>query len=140
MGNGFTPGPWAVKDEPNCGDGLNILDPRGRRIGHTSAVRNIGGRILGEPIEAEEAQANARLMATAPQLLEALKWFIDDIDGTHTVMLDFDANVMRARRALAAAMGKASFDCPACGREAPVAEGVSDGNETFCRFCMEAAP
>ena len=31
---------------------------------------------------------------------EALRWFINDIDGTHTVMLDFDANVELARAAL----------------------------------------
>lgn len=35
----------------------------------------------------------------------ALQWFIDDIDGTHTVMLDFDDAVMRARAALSPAQG-----------------------------------
>lgn len=34
-------------------------------------------------------------------VIEALRWFIDDIDGTHTVMRDFDAAVIRARAALA---------------------------------------
>lgn len=33
---------------------------------------------------------------------EALRWFIDDIDGTRTVMIEFDANVERARAALTA--------------------------------------
>ena len=45
-------------------------------------------------------------MIAAPDLLEALKWFIDDIDGTHTVMVEFDANVERARVAIAKAEGK----------------------------------
>ena len=35
-------------------------------------------------------------------LVEALRWFIDDIDRNHTVMAEFDANVARARAALAA--------------------------------------
>lgn len=35
-------------------------------------------------------------------LVEALRWFIDDIDGNHTVMVEFDANAARARAALAA--------------------------------------
>ncbi len=52
------------------------------------------------------AEANAHLIASAPELFEALKWFIDDISGTHTVMLDFDANVVRARAALAKAAGE----------------------------------
>ena len=49
--------------------------------------------------------ANARLIAAAPELYEALAWFINDIDGSHTVMLDFDANVDRARAVLAKARG-----------------------------------
>jgi hypothetical protein len=52
-------------------------------------------------------KANAEFIIRAAnchdELLAALKWFIDDIDGTHTVMLDFDANVKRARAALAKA-------------------------------------
>lgn len=42
------------------------------------------------------------------ELVAALKWFIDDIDGTYTVMIDFDANVARARAALAKAEGQPS--------------------------------
>ena len=41
-------------------------------------------------------------------LFEALKWFIDDIDGSHTKMVDFDENVAKARNALKAAMGAAA--------------------------------
>jgi hypothetical protein len=52
-----------------------------------------------------EIAANARLIAAAPELLEALSWFINDIDGTHTRMVDFDANVELARAAIAKARG-----------------------------------
>jgi len=50
--------------------------------------------------------ANADLIAAAHDLYAALTWFIDDIDGTHTVMLEFDANVERARAALSKARGQ----------------------------------
>jgi type II secretory pathway component GspD/PulD (secretin) len=53
-----------------------------------------------------EQEANALLIKAAPDLLEALKWFIDDIDGTRTVMVEFDAAVERARAAIAKAEGK----------------------------------
>lgn len=51
------------------------------------------------------SEDDARLIAAAPDLYEALKWFIDDIDGTHTKMVEFDANVERARSALAKVEG-----------------------------------
>lgn len=36
----------------------------------------------------------------ADELLEALAWFIDDIDGTRTVMTEFDTAVENARKAI----------------------------------------
>lgn len=48
-----------------------------------------------------------RQMEAAPELLAALSWFIDDIDGKRTVMAEFDANVNRARAAIAKAEGLA---------------------------------
>lgn len=48
----------------------------------------------------------ASVISAAPDLLTALKWFIDDIDGFHTVMVDFDKNVDRARAAIAKAEGR----------------------------------
>lgn len=53
------------------------------------------------------AAVNAAVQAACNDLLEPLKWFVDDIDGRQTVMLDFDANVERARAALAKAEGRA---------------------------------
>jgi hypothetical protein len=70
-----TPGPWyALLD--NCGGGRNIgIEHKGRFIGiaHTGAVRapmTLAGR---EPIEDDEAKANARLIAAAPTMLAALE-------------------------------------------------------------------
>lgn len=51
--------------------------------------------------------ADGPMAAAAPDLYEALAWFINDIDGTHTNMVAFDENVQRARAALAKARGEA---------------------------------
>lgn len=55
--------------------------------------------IAGEVLE----EGDAFLIAAAPDMAEALKWFIDDIDSTETNMAEFDANVAKARAALAKA-------------------------------------
>ncbi|GLT02830.1 hypothetical protein GCM10007897_42540 [Sphingobium jiangsuense] len=94
----FTPGPWRVDPNANCdiqtSDGL-------LEVAATHPSLLTGGR--NDPAR---ARGNANLIAAAPELYEALSWFINDIDGTHTVMLDFDANVERARAALAKARGE----------------------------------
>ena len=54
----------------------------------------------------DSVEERKRMERAAPELYAALKWFIDDIDGTHTVMLEFDANVERSRKALAKARGE----------------------------------
>lgn len=59
-----TPGPWHV-DGPNAGLGAGIRDARERRIAHT-AESYTNNR---DPILTDEAQANARLIASAPDLL-----------------------------------------------------------------------
>jgi hypothetical protein len=78
----------------------------------TKTLRSIAQRIVREAKATDPAKSRAHydaqldiaaLNMAAPELYAALKWFVDDIDGTHTVMLDFDANVARARKALAAA-------------------------------------
>jgi len=65
----------------------------------------IHGLHLGTEREAELRCSDLeQVMAASKELYETLAWFIDDIDGTHTVMVDFDANVDRARAALVAAL------------------------------------
>ena len=93
----FTPGPWFLIN-PHCVGGP--IEPVWEAAG--CGIAHCGMRARTE----EEAHANARLIAAAPEMFEALKWFIDDIDGTRTAMLDFDANVLRARTALQKAQGE----------------------------------
>lgn len=52
----------------------------------------------------DEAQANARLIASAPELLEALKEIVDAADGDGWNQLD--ASFKKARAAIAKATGK----------------------------------
>ena len=91
-----TPGPWEVA----------YLDHNGQRVvkGEHIEIATCWHHSVGA-IE-KEMEANAHMIAAAPDLLAALKWFIDDIDGTHTVMVEFDENVERARAAIAKALGK----------------------------------
>lgn len=100
-----TPGPYHVTDDPNCGDGLGILDQHGRRLAHTSAVRNLKGKILSPDmtIEAAEAQDNARLFAAAPQMVETLEKIAGFAPGNGDVC---EIIARRARDALRAAYGE----------------------------------
>jgi hypothetical protein len=82
------------------------------RLEHGSEAQGFGQRIVDDHgvialVKARGKSVGAGpVLAAAPELLAALKWFIDDIDGTHTVMLDFDRNVERARAALRKAEGR----------------------------------
>ena len=62
-----TPGPWTIDEDGDTnvmGEtiAIGILDPQGHRVGEAD------GRDLSLP----EAEANARLIAAAPELLAAL--------------------------------------------------------------------
>lgn len=54
-------GPWSFRDEPGC---RSIYDVNGQDIAYTSGLN-----------DDDEDQANARLMATASQLLVTLRTF-----------------------------------------------------------------
>lgn len=98
MDSKHTPGPWVAQRSPATHDGQYDFAIHGVKA--TVIAEAFGRDSRGNIVAAE---ANARLIAAAPDLLEALRWFIEDIDGTHTEMLDFDANVTRSRAALAKA-------------------------------------
>jgi hypothetical protein len=63
-----TPGPWSVHDREHCG--ARIDGPNGRGVAH--ATQRDPHPVLGQGITQAEAEANARLIAAAPLLLEAL--------------------------------------------------------------------
>ena len=103
-----TPGPWTVKDdrmEPTR------AFPRGRRtVGVGDADSDAGSGVCQINRLYEEWEANARLIASAPELLAVLKVFVKDIDAvgidqTAKDWPDLVLNYHTARAAIARAEG-----------------------------------
>lgn len=92
----ITEGPWHVAYLDKHGQSV----VKGRHIEVATCWHHSVGAIE------EEMKANACLIAAAPELLEALKWFIDDLTATQASMIEFDQNVERARAAIAKAEGE----------------------------------
>ena len=101
-----TPGPWHV----GAGNGEgSIFAENGR------TRLEIGGTTLhpiaqmGRGWDEEEDEANARLVAAAPELLEALRWFADELPSiirTHCP-LGIPMSVSKAHDIACAAIAKA---------------------------------
>lgn len=72
-----TPGPWRVSTDSRT-------DEEGLTYVSGLNIESDAGEIVGcEGIEAwkDNAEANARLIASAPDLLEALQWFVLPINN-----------------------------------------------------------
>lgn len=71
----FTPGPWTVMPEESDKSYVRI---RGTRLGERYKVANVVTPDYpgAQETEAEETRSNARLIAAAPCLLEALQLFV----------------------------------------------------------------
>ena len=105
-----TPGPWTT-------NGFNIFGPPDNRSQHANGLTLVGGvvddandwrnRPVGDPINRaefrEEREANARLVAAAPELLAALEGLVDRFVG-HTDT--DDAAILAALAAIAKAEGR----------------------------------
>lgn len=74
MGNEFTPGPWRIKNSssPIAHERVRILGADGESVASSAAYR-----------DTKEAEANARLIAAAPAMYEALKFSL-----SHDALLD----------------------------------------------------
>jgi hypothetical protein len=90
-----TPGPWKVRKEWH-GDGQEVYPNRKVSIGQPSEVCVVSG-IYGE------CKANARLIAAAPDLLEALQLAAEAMGGSTDPTL-----LGRADKAAQAAIAKAT--------------------------------
>ena len=94
-----TPGPWSVeKGDPECGNyGWYVCHPD--TVDEESAICNLS----------VEAEANARLIAAAPELLEALKECITDDGATGMRSIELARKRLAAINKLArAAIAKAT--------------------------------
>ena len=92
-----TPGPWETKPEECDRPYIRV---RGTRLGCRFKVANVLTPVYENvhKREAEETRANARLIAAAPELLEALRAMLDEDDGGMTAS--------KARAAIAKATGE----------------------------------
>lgn len=72
-----TPGPWKLSQSP-----VRISKLGGLPFKSIKNTSSIGGKIIANAFGTtrEEAQANAKLIAAAPELLEALRHLIDTSD------------------------------------------------------------
>lgn len=100
MTSKHTPGPWSCIDEGRLDDCV-----------HSDAGEHVEGDIIclspileGYEVSAENWEANARLIAAAPELLEAAMAFIAPFDGIEVVQ---DSDIAKARAAIAKATGAA---------------------------------
>lgn len=107
-----TPGPWAFvpgqsSDHSDGGGGgfCIVMDQQGRlaRSRYVEHVVDYAGDLYPEDGDQYyEAEANARLIAAAPDLLAACKLLADDVEGC-----ELDASMVAARNAAVAAIAKA---------------------------------
>ena len=86
----FTPGPWRVTEDLSH-DCPAIVDARGRRI----AVLP-----LSCPQSGETKACNAKVMASAPEMLEVLEWLLEEFDrrelGDGAMLYDSDIEQVKA--------------------------------------------
>jgi hypothetical protein len=81
--NEHTPGPWRVSERPYAQDeGPVVETPQNIYIATASPIH--GGPMPGNPYE--RAVANARLIAAAPELLEALEDALPDLLSFYSFM------------------------------------------------------
>lgn len=93
-----TPGPWTFKGRTVRGP--HPRDPEGR-------TRIVANAIWGRGTYVGEAEANARLIAAAPEVLEALEELFYLIDGAHDGERVFTFKMQRkAKAAIAKAKGE----------------------------------
>ncbi len=94
-----TPGPW----QHIGGDGR-----KERWIGDKDAVTLCVVESARYRYDPDELEANARLIAAAPEMLEALKWCVETFDGLAAVYpsLDNERGFARAKAVIKKAKGE----------------------------------
>lgn len=105
--NNHTPGPWLYYKNDFTG-GFTLRDSINRLIGSTSSPSGVDAR-LGSPYTRYGCEANARLIAAAPELLEALedvREWISNWDPNFTHDPEWQESATRIDVAIAKAKGK----------------------------------
>lgn len=87
----YTKGPWIVKEQPVKHLGFYI-----QQDGFRESQRAFIGECGGGTQEFEEIEANAKLIAAAPDLLEALQEVVRISDRKHTAWDKAKAAIIKA--------------------------------------------
>lgn len=116
MTTNHTPGPWQAVQMYS--DALTVLDPKGFEIVEATRTAilpdyeerlGVGHWALSEQahryLSDEEQAANARLIAAAPELLEALEWALRAMEARNPLWAEGERFVA-ARAAIAKAKGE----------------------------------
>jgi hypothetical protein len=104
----YTPGPWAIGYDDGSGIHWYKGEPRLGVVEITAAVRPPG---FGKVCEASDvSEADAHLIAAAPDLLEALVAIVGDGPGPSGVLVYADPVTLQARAAIARATGSISAE------------------------------
>jgi hypothetical protein len=100
MSAGFTPGPWAAELGRN--GSFSIEAERG---GIANGLLVLASR-NEHPLMADQMHANARLIAAAPELLEALKSLVHSLDESDLIHDDQRQAFNASKAAIAKATGQ----------------------------------
>ena len=98
--------PWSIGHE-NGGGGSTVVDSRGFYAAHTARLVRDGKEVVTK----EEAKANARLIAAAPELLEVAALLVRSVDEFERngnplqAAVDRSRLIEKAREAIAKAEG-----------------------------------
>lgn len=104
MTTAHTPGPWEYDGLTPAHNHPAIMDPTGTiQLAHVLTGRNLEGKRVDE----FEADANARLIAAAPELLAALRLFLGLMDLAAPAIKG-EPEYKAARAAIAKAEGGAA--------------------------------
>ena len=126
-----TPGKW-VKDFQGTKGHIKALVYSGER--ETPSVCKYHRGFCADSITEEEMQANGHLLAAAPDMLEALKCFVQSWSEGR-FLTDGYTVLKSCRDAIDKAEGK--FVCSRCG---DCLTGHEDESGMICRWCVTSQP
>ena len=100
-----TPGPWRIKSDPMHFDTLTTVEGGAIGVRKPFGVQMIVQ--VGGDSDFQEAEANARLIAAAPDLLAALKVMLRDYTAVHDIGdVEMQPAIYQARAAIAKVEGE----------------------------------
>lgn len=100
-----TPGPWELTF-PFATNPVALIFKNG--VGDISSIYRVSPTERNAGVETDEAKANARLIAAAPELLEALEIVVAIMnwEEVHPTVEKFDAIIARAESVIRKAKGE----------------------------------